>query len=203
MSFYAKPGCPSHLVDIYEKAVNALPSSYLLPPVTGEVFASIEACEQRLRGFALAEGLDITHTGGGNKECPGRRWQCVHHGKETRNWRKLEDRIETNEEGKIISRRKRDRTNVGQLTYNWSVRISWKDIGKRGSGNKAFVMTVNSLLHSHDLADNPLSFPRHRQALDEYQALIYTARKYYIAVILYLESRRVFEAKELGLILTI
>ena len=37
-------------------ATNALPSSRLLPPITGEVFTSIEACEQRLRGFALAEG---------------------------------------------------------------------------------------------------------------------------------------------------
>ena len=63
-------------------------------------------------------------------------------------------------------------------------------------------MTVNSLLHSHDLADNPLSFPRHRQALDEYQALIRTTRKHRIAVIPYSESRRVLEAEELGLILT-
>jgi hypothetical protein len=45
MPFHAKPGCPRHLVDVYEKAVNALLSSYHLPPVTGEVFASIEACE--------------------------------------------------------------------------------------------------------------------------------------------------------------
>ena len=73
MSFHAKPGCPSHLVDVYEKAVNALPSSYLLLFIIGEIFTSIEACEQRLRGFALAEGFDIAHTGGGNKECPGRR----------------------------------------------------------------------------------------------------------------------------------
>ena len=85
MSFHAKPGCPKHLVDIYERAVNALPSSYLLPPVIGEVFISIEACEQRLRGFALAEGFDIAHTGGGNKQCLSRRWQYIHHRKETRN----------------------------------------------------------------------------------------------------------------------
>ena len=74
MSFYAKPGCPRHLVNIYKKAVNTLPSSYLLLPITGKVFTSIEACEQRLRGFALAKGFDITHTGGGNKRVPGGRW---------------------------------------------------------------------------------------------------------------------------------
>src|SRR5947207_13787069 len=64
------------------------------------------------------------------------------------------------------------------------------------------MMTINSLLHSYDLTNNPLSFPRHRQALDEYQALIRTTRKHRIAVILYSESRRVLKAEELGLVLT-
>ena len=140
MPFHAKPGCPRYLVDVYEKAMNALPSSYLLPPVTGEVFTSIEACEQRPRGFALAKGFDIAHTGGGKKRVPGGRWQCGHHGKETRNWRKLKDHVEVNEEGSITSRRKRDGISVGQLGCDWSVRVSWKDIGKRVLGNKAFVM---------------------------------------------------------------
>ena|SRR5438876_2850 len=63
-------------------------------------------------------------------------------------------------------------------------------------------MTVNSLLYSHDPADNPLSYPRHRQALNDYQALIRTARKHPIAIIPYSESRRVLKAKELRLILT-
>ena len=81
------------------------------------------------------------------------------------------------------------------------MRISWKDIGKRGSGNKVFVMTINNLLHSYNLTNNPLSFPRHRQALDEYQALIRTARKHRIAIISYSKSRRVLKTKELDLIL--
>jgi len=45
-------------------------------------------------------------------------------------------------------------------------------------------------------------FPCHRQALDEFQALIRTARKHRIAVILYSESGRVLEAEELGIMLT-
>ena len=46
-------------------------------------------------------------------------------------------------------------------------------------------------------------FPRHRQALDEFQALIRTARKHRIAVIPYSESRRVLEAEELGIMANI
>jgi hypothetical protein len=67
MSFHVKPGCLSHLIDIYEKAVNAFSFSYLLPSVIDEIFASIEACEQHLHDFTLAEEFDIAHTRGGNK----------------------------------------------------------------------------------------------------------------------------------------
>jgi hypothetical protein len=59
MTFRAKPSCPRHLVDVYERAVNALPASYLLPPTTGEVFASMLDCERRLHGYGLAEGFDV------------------------------------------------------------------------------------------------------------------------------------------------
>ena len=118
MPFHAKPGCPKHLINVYERAVNAQPTSYLLPPITGEVFDSIAACEARLRGFALAEGFDIAHTGGGNKRVPSARWQCSHHGSETKNWRKLEDRIKYDEEGAITTRRQRKGTNIGQLAYH-------------------------------------------------------------------------------------
>ena len=196
MPFHAKPGCPKHLVDIYERAVNAQPASYLLPPVTGEVFASIAACEARLRGFALAEGFDIVQTGGGNKRVPSARWLRSQHDVETRNWRKLEDRVEYDEEGAITTKRQREGTSVGQLACDWAVRVSWKDVGRRGSGTKAFVMSANCLEHSHKLTINPLSFPRHRQAL------VRTARKHRIAVISYSASRRVLEAEELGLVLT-
>ncbi len=53
MSFHAKPGCPKHLVAVYERAVNVLLTAFLLLPVTGEIFNDIPACERRLRGFAL------------------------------------------------------------------------------------------------------------------------------------------------------
>src|SRR5947207_8225777 len=69
----------------------------------------------------------------------------------------------------------------------------------RGLGNKGFVMTVTCLDHTHELSSNPLSFPRHRQSLDEWQALIRMARKHREAVIPYSESRRVLESKEFGI----
>jgi hypothetical protein len=168
MVYHAPSGCPEHLVGALERHVNALPVAQLSPPQTGEIFNSIRDCEQRLRGFSLAEGFDIALSGGGTKKVPGARFQCCYHGKEMKNWRKLDDHVERDKEGNITSNRQREGTIVGQLNCHWSVRVSYEDIGKRGSGNKAFVMTVTCLDHVHELSANPLSFPRHRQSLEEW-----------------------------------
>lgn len=38
-----------------------------MPPCSGEVFESLEACNRRLHGYALAECFDIVRKGGGTK----------------------------------------------------------------------------------------------------------------------------------------
>lgn len=60
-------------------------------------------------------------------------------------------------------------------------------------------MTVICLNHAHELSSNPLFFPRHRQALQEWQDLIRIVRKHRQAVIPYSESRRVLESEEFGI----
>ena len=54
-----KPRCPKHLIAVLERAVNALPPTWLLQLTTGEVFDSIEHCRRRLQGYALAEGFEV------------------------------------------------------------------------------------------------------------------------------------------------
>jgi hypothetical protein len=148
----------------------------------------------------LAEGFDVVQTGGGTKKAPAARFECSRHGESTRNWRKLENHVECDEEGTITTVRQRENTLVNQTGCKWSARVSWKDIGIRGSGDKGFVLTVIYLDHyGHTLIDNPLSIPAHLRSLDEYQAAKDTARKHRMAVIPYSESRRVLEVEEFGL----
>ena len=90
--------------------------------------------------------------------------------------------MERDENGHINSKRQREITLTGQLDRQRSVRVTWKAIGIRGSGNKSFVTTVTYLDHVHELSSNPHSFPRHRQSLEEWQALIRAARKHREAV---------------------
>jgi hypothetical protein len=58
-------------------------------------------------------------------------------------------------------------------------------------------MTVTCLDHVQELFSNPLSFPRHRQSLEEWQALIRTARKHHEVVILVVlkEERYAYETR--------
>ena len=94
MSWKAKSGCAEHHRAAVERMVNALPPFYLLAPCSGELFDSLEHCNRRLRGWALAEGFDIVRNGGGTKAIPSYRFRCIFHGSKTQNNRKLEDMVE-------------------------------------------------------------------------------------------------------------
>jgi hypothetical protein len=113
MVYHAPSGCSNYLAGALERAVNALPPAWLLPPQTGEIFDSIPDAERRLRGYSLAEGFNIAYTGGGTRKVPGARFECCYHGTTIKNWRKLEEHVEKDEKGNIISRRQRERTIVG------------------------------------------------------------------------------------------
>jgi hypothetical protein len=115
MPWHAKPGCAKHHIAAIERLVNSFPLAWLLPSQTGEIFASKEECNRRLRAFALAEGFDIIRNGGGTGGNPAWRFRCFHHGSATRNQRKLEARVKKNNERKITSKRQRGNTNVYQL----------------------------------------------------------------------------------------
>src|SRR5271155_5830072 len=136
MAWQAKTGCADHHRAAVEHMVNALPAAWLLPPQSGEVFDNLGQCNERLRGYALAEGRDIVRNGGGTKLNPSHRFRWIFHGEKTPNNRKLEDRVEYDNEGKITRKRQRGATNVRQLQCPWAALCSYKDIGMRGSGNK-------------------------------------------------------------------
>ena len=97
-----------HLKPYYERLVNSFPVAWLKDPATGEEVANLADGERRLRAYAVANGFDVVHTGGGNSKVPACLFKCIHHGIKTANKRHLEDRVERDEEGKITSRRRRE-----------------------------------------------------------------------------------------------
>lgn len=92
------------------------------------------------------------------KAAPSYRFTCFYHGVTSQNNRKLEDRVEVDKEGNITSDRKRGATKVRQLNCPWACLCSFKSVGKKGSGIKAYILTVQNSEHRcHLTNDMPMS----------------------------------------------
>jgi len=106
--------------------------------------------------------------------------------------------VEVNEKGNITSRRKRDATNVRQLDCPWAVLCSYKSVGKRGSGIKVFILTVQNSEHSYAFTNDSLSvFPAHLKGTEEWQTVKYITKKYRKQVLPYSDNQRLIDAEKL------
>jgi hypothetical protein len=126
MPWHAKPGCPEHHRSALERMVNALPSSYLLPPQTGEIFDSLDDCNSRQPRLFASRGFRHCQARGDTKANPSYRFKCTFHGITTQNNRELGDGVERDSERKIVNKRQKDATNVRQLPRPWSALCSFK-----------------------------------------------------------------------------
>jgi hypothetical protein len=132
-------------------------------------FDNLDDCQSRLRGFALAEGFDVVKHGSGIKKAPASRYKYIFYSVDSRNYRKLKDHMVKDSEGKINSRRKRDATSVWQLQCIWSAICSFKFIGKRGLGEREFVLTVQyNIYEDHEFAENSFIFSSHLKLSEEF-----------------------------------
>ncbi len=54
----AHASCPDNLRFIIEQTVNSYPREWLQAPVTGEIYASIDDCRDRINAYAFSQGFD-------------------------------------------------------------------------------------------------------------------------------------------------
>ena len=101
---------PQHQRSAFDRAIAALPINFLRFPVTGEVFGSKAECKARLQGFALSQGFAVVVSKSSQDGTPRTEFLYIHHGIETRNYRRLEDEVEKDSEGKITTKRQRNNT---------------------------------------------------------------------------------------------
>ena len=190
----AHPHCPAHLRGEVEARVRAFPSSFLEEPANGEIFDNVELCRERLQGFAFSQGFAIVQTSGTMKMTrPRFYFRCIHHGAATANWRKLDEHVERDEDGVITSHRTQEATNINARDCPYFIYLSFKQIGKRGSGQFGLVLGVKSNAHSHTMAANPLVYSEHKKSLPGYQPAIELGRSLRSAHISYSAARRVLE----------
>ena len=161
-SFVAYLLCPPYLRQLIKDTVQSFDDAWLLPPQNGELFDSGKACLDRLQGFALSRGFAVVTT----SSTAGRyRFGCIHRGPETKNWRKLEDRVQKDPESKqIVSNRQREGTSQNARGCNWEMYWSVRSVGKRGSGQVAGQLGITRDTHDHILAPNPFIYKIHQKA---------------------------------------
>ena len=100
--------CPPHLRRLVEDIVKSFDDKWLLPPVEGETFDTGKACLARLQAFAFSQGFAVVTTA---SKAGRSRFACIHHGDDTKNWRKLEQHVEKDlESGKTVSKRQKEYT---------------------------------------------------------------------------------------------
>lgn len=100
----AHPHCPAHLRDEVKARVRALPSAFLEEPTNSEVFDNVELYQERLQGFALSQGFTIVLISGSMKQAhPRFYFKYIYYGNSTRNIRNLEEHVQRNKKGDIIT----------------------------------------------------------------------------------------------------
>jgi hypothetical protein len=157
----AHPDCPQHVKIELETRVRSFPSSFLLAPVDGEVFENADLCQERLQGWALSQGFAIVRTSGSMKAARQRfEFHCIHHGDDTRNSRQLERHVERDEEDNVTSRRKQKATSINARSCSYLIILSFKQIGRRGSGVYGLVLGIRNNIHTHAIAANPLRYKK-------------------------------------------
>jgi hypothetical protein len=99
------PLMPAHLRPALERSIPAIPEAWLLARKSGEIFASKEMAKTRLQAFALSQGFaEVVDKSHKDRSI----FHCIHHSATTGNDRGLEPGVVGDEEGKILSDRKRD-----------------------------------------------------------------------------------------------
>jgi hypothetical protein len=81
--------------------------------------------------------------------------------------------------------------------------LSIKDIGKKGSGNKGYVLTVKCGTHNgHELVDDSFQLPGHLKSSDEYMEAIRQAKKHRQQVLPCSDGRRLIDVEEPSVIVS-
>lgn len=134
-----------------EDAFEAFDSAWLLAAQQGELFDNPKAYLRRLQGYALSQGFAVVITSSKKARA---QFTCIHHGARTRNWRGLEEYINRDAEGNILSSRKREDTAANTKDCTWKMYWSVRYVGKRGLGVPAGQLGIAKEGHSYILAPN-------------------------------------------------
>src|SRR5436190_16497697 len=110
---------PDDVRSAFDKAVEALPPEHRRAPVTGDEVSSPEEALRWFQDYAFTQGFALVTS---SKARDRLRVDCIHHGKKTRNTRKLADTVTEGGD------RKKGLTYIKAKEYPYSIYVSYKTI---------------------------------------------------------------------------
>lgn len=191
---------PENVRNEWLKKVRSFPPGWIQKPIDGQQFESHRDCLARLNAFGFFEGcLFVTGRQGGS-QTPHWYFRCKFHGSKTENYRKLEARVVRNEEGEIVTGRKRD-THINKRECPVLYYLAHKVIN-RVTKERAYIGAWREEEHqNHPLNLNPFSFSIHEQSTDAFQLLAATACRFRSASQTYSKACQLLKEDGNGLIL--
>lgn len=185
------PDLDESLLPVTQKLIDSIPPTHLLPPRHGEIYDVPDDCLERLQDYAFSQGFAVTTGSCGQAGNPRKYFQCIHHGKETKNWRHLDEHVDTKEQP---TDRQREHTHIKGLGCKWSVSLSYKRKNRSQPNDLAWILCVkeeNIQQHSHPLQANSLSYEAHCLRNPDYAKAIDIAKAHRLSKLSYTQSDRV------------
>ncbi|KAM4058334.1 MULE transposase [Hirsutella rhossiliensis] len=174
----------------FDKAVEALPHEHLRAPVTGDEANDPEGALRWFQDYAFTQGFALVTT---SKACDRLRVSCIHHGRGTRNTRKLSDTVTEGGD------RKKELTYVKAKDCPYSLYVSYKTIRSGGvEERKGWVVGFTYACHTHPPLQNPFHYACHRSRIPERAAAVDLALVHRTAGLSATESTRILDQHGLG-----
>lgn len=169
--------------------VDSHPEAYHRPPIDGEWYDSKTQLRQRLDVFAITNGFATAVKSSTHQYIVV---QCVHHDSESRNYHKLEEHVEKDQAGRIISRRQRETARTQNKNCQWK-------ITGHIHNDTRWRIKVKCLDHNHPPRPDPLSYPYNKRLSKDHQDAIAIARTHLQAGISHGLSNRILSQQGLSL----
>ena len=172
-----------------------MPPAHLETPADGEQFEVPQEAMDRLQNYAFSQGFVVVIGPCGWVGNPRKTYHCIHHGTETRNWRKLDDHVGTAEEP---TNRQRELTKARSLNCKWRLSLSYKRVDIKYEEPKAWFFCVKeeNLTRSHSLQANSFSYEAHRLPSPDYNKALEIAKTHRMATLSYNQADRVLTHSE-------
>lgn len=183
---------PNDVRSAFDNAIAALPQEHLRAPLTGDEMNSPEEALRWFQDYAFTQGFAVVTA---SKSRDRLRVDCIHHGKKTRNTRKLPDTVTKGGD------RKKELTYVKAKECPYGLYVSYKTI-RSGQGGveerKGWVVGFTYTYHTHPPLQNPFHYACHRSRIPGRAEAVELALAHRVAGLAATESTRILDQHGLG-----